>query len=768
MIGCCLVMASLAVTNMPPPYYGVYAQAVGAPLEKQLEFLSMPLRENVRGNSTYVNTRRYLLGPDNPNFLMTPDGSGLGQGGRIDASALEVQAKTTENAAEAARCRALAAWLGKPGASSRRTDTLSPRAALHARAVEAIAAARTMPHPRVFATAADFAALKTRAEKDALLKAGVDRAIAAADDWLGKPTATYGLDGYRLLGVARQGLRRIVLAAFAYRMTGARKYATDALAEMKALCAFPDWNPRHTIDQGELALAVATGYDWTYDALSAADRETIAAALEKHALRADIPFAGWTRLQNNWVQVVAAGLTATTVALADRDRELCADHLAAIAECLPEAESVCGPDGVYTEGPGYWNYGMSFNVICLDVMKKAFGHDFGLSDVKGFKETGLYPALVTGPSGSWFNYSDSHGSTGSSPAVWWYARRLAMTEAVTEGEVAAFKEICEGKAKELPRTLPFILFWVGEDLVKPKQSALPDVWVGQGEMPIGIVAADRSNRVHSYLAIKGGSPSYNHGHADAGSFVLDMHGLRWAFDLGAEKYGKVEAAIGGSGLWSPEPDSKRWSVFRLGTQGHNTLMIGGKGQDPRGFATLTRDGDAVVADLTSVYPQARKVSRRVSVGRLDAQVVDTIEAAPGTEVRWAMNTDAEIGGDPDLGGTTVTCAKAGKRIQVTAVSGDGVWSVGSAQPENAWEQPNPGMKQLIYKAKVPKSGRLVLTVRFSTWNAIQVPSGYLRRSGNSLTSRMILTVSGGNAEERKELFWALDGSWIMVGRRIND
>ena len=65
MIGCCLVMASLAVTNMPPPYYGVYAQAVGAPLEKQLEFLSMPLRENVRGNSTYVNTRRYLLGSDN-------------------------------------------------------------------------------------------------------------------------------------------------------------------------------------------------------------------------------------------------------------------------------------------------------------------------------------------------------------------------------------------------------------------------------------------------------------------------------------------------------------------------------------------------------------------------------------------------------------------------------------------------------------------------------------------------------------------------------
>ena len=58
MIGCCLVMASLALTNMPPPYYGVYAQAVGAPREEQREFLSMPRRENVRGSSVYVKARR--------------------------------------------------------------------------------------------------------------------------------------------------------------------------------------------------------------------------------------------------------------------------------------------------------------------------------------------------------------------------------------------------------------------------------------------------------------------------------------------------------------------------------------------------------------------------------------------------------------------------------------------------------------------------------------------------------------------------------------
>ena len=380
----CGVAFGAATTNMPPPYYTVYAEAVGAPLAKQVEILSMPLRENVRGNSTYINTRRYLLGPDNPNFMITPDGSGLGENGKISVEALELQAETSENAAESARCRALARWLASPAGPS-------PRAQIRAKAEAAVARAAKLPHPRVFATAADFDALKERAKEDALVKAGIDRALAAADDWIGKPVATYGLKGYELLDVARLAVRRLLLESFAYRMTGARKYADDATRELKAVCAFPDWNPRHTIDQGEIALAVATAYDWLYDALSAADREEVATALERHALHADVPFAGWTRLQNNWVQVVGSGLTAATVALADRTPRLCAEHLAAIAECLPEAEAVCAPDGVYPEGPGYWNYGTSFNVICIDMMRTAFGHDFGLSEVKGFRETGLYP-----------------------------------------------------------------------------------------------------------------------------------------------------------------------------------------------------------------------------------------------------------------------------------------------------------------------------------------------------------------------------------------
>lgn len=704
-------MAGLAVTNMPPPYYTVYADAVNAPLAKQVEILSMPLRENVRANSTYVNTRRYLLGPDNPGFVMTPDGSGLGVRGAISAQALKIQAATTANGAEAARCRALAAWLAQP-------EGLSPRAQIAQRAKASIARAAALPHPRVFATAADFAALKQRAQTDALVKAGIDRALAEADRWQGRPVSRFELTGYHLLAVSRQGMSRLIANAFAYRMTGAQKYVDDAVKELRAVCAFPHWNPRHTIDTGEMMLAVATAYDWLYEALPADVREEAAAALETKGLRSEVPFAGWTRLQNNWVQVVSGGVTAAAVALAERQPELCAQYLAAVVEALPEAESVCGPDGVFPEGPGYWNYGWSFNAIALDVMRTAFGHDFELSEVPGLQATGLYPALVTGPSGDWFNYSDCHASRGSSPTVWWFARRFGNTAAVTAQEVASLRAVCTEAPGKLSRTFPFTLFWIGEDLAKDA-AALPDIWVGQGEVPIGVLRAPQE----TFLALKGGSPAYNHGHADAGSFVLDMLGVRWGYDLGAEDYHQVEQHIGPSGLWSPEPDSQRWSVFRLGAQGHNTLMIGGKGQDSRGFATLMmRAGERIIADLSSVYPQARRVMRTVGPlshrGLPSMTLTDVIEADPGTSVRWAMNTDAQI----ELGEKgAVTLRKNGALLRVSETSGAGVWSEGSAQPPNDWEQPNPGLRQLIYTVAVPSSGTLKLTVQMVGERARDLP-----------------------------------------------
>ena len=55
--------ALLSVTNVPG-YYACYTEAVTGTVEVQRRVLAMPSNECVRGNSTYVNTERFLLGID--------------------------------------------------------------------------------------------------------------------------------------------------------------------------------------------------------------------------------------------------------------------------------------------------------------------------------------------------------------------------------------------------------------------------------------------------------------------------------------------------------------------------------------------------------------------------------------------------------------------------------------------------------------------------------------------------------------------------------
>lgn len=41
------LLAAVAVTNLPPPYYSVEAAALGASVERQVEILARPLREKI-------------------------------------------------------------------------------------------------------------------------------------------------------------------------------------------------------------------------------------------------------------------------------------------------------------------------------------------------------------------------------------------------------------------------------------------------------------------------------------------------------------------------------------------------------------------------------------------------------------------------------------------------------------------------------------------------------------------------------------------------
>ena len=705
-----LLSASLATTNVPS-YYTVYADAVTGDFETKCQLLALPLKENVRGNSTYTNTRRYLLT------------KGLTEEELQSLKVVSILAATSTNAAEKRRLMAERAYF----LSFVRMD--HPREVMLNKAREAVAVAAAKPHPRLFVGAKapnDFATILPR-----LPKAGCERILADADVYLQKPPLTRELTGYRLLGVARKALTRLTTLALAYRLTNERRYLVRAEAELTSVCTFEDWNPRHFLDTAEIAVGVAVAYDWLYNELTPSIRELAAQALREKALGSCAAHPQWMTLQNNWVQVGAGGMTAAIAALAETDGDVGASLLAKVVSALPEAECVVSPDGAFPEGPSYWNYGFTFNVFALAVMESAFGTDFGLADEPGFRETGHFVAQMTGPSGRLYAFSDGHEKRPQMPALWWFARRFKDASYIDDGEKIRFRQACAQRRavdeveSESGRDFPIGLLWVDQSLLTEKSLPMPETSVFRGEMPL---AVQRSADGSVYVAMKGGSPSYNHGHADEGSFVLDALGERWAFDLGCEDYSTIEKAIGGR-FWSPEPDSIRWNLFRLGSQGHNTLLIDGKGQDSRGFASIERvaneaiksstavlphtnfTGFVVRVTLSEVYPQALAVVRYSAVesNGSGGAFTDYIDGRPGMAVRWAILTDAEV----RLEGNTAILHKAGKFLKFVFPEA-GRLAVQSAHPANDYESPNTGFRQLIYSTEIPQSKTLILPVTWTT------------------------------------------------------
>ncbi len=114
-------------------------------------------------------------------------------------------------------------------------------------------------HPRLLLTTSAEEELRLNLETNQYLKSAHDKIIGVAVEILSKPNVEYKLVGIRLLEVSREALKRIFYLSYAYRMEKDSRYLQRAEQELLAVCNFPDWNPSHFLDVGEMAMAVAIG-----------------------------------------------------------------------------------------------------------------------------------------------------------------------------------------------------------------------------------------------------------------------------------------------------------------------------------------------------------------------------------------------------------------------------------------------------------------------------------------------------------------------------
>ena len=157
-------------------------------------------------------------------------------------------------------------------------------------------------HPRLFATEQEFAAVRELVKKDEILGKAFARLRREADVACTAKPLVHKLTGFRLLGTARDCLKRTLNCAMMYRLSGEEKYKVGALKSVHEVLAFPDWNPKHFLDVSEFSLAVAIAYDWLYNDIDAEERSRIEAGLVK--LGIEPSFTGknwWIGGKSNWM-----------------------------------------------------------------------------------------------------------------------------------------------------------------------------------------------------------------------------------------------------------------------------------------------------------------------------------------------------------------------------------------------------------------------------------------------------------------------------------
>lgn len=574
-------------------------------------------------------------------------------------------------------------------------------------------------HPRLMLLDQDLPALRQSIQENPILAGWYQQIHQRAEELLGTPLVSFTRDvRNHILEKARQVVDRVYHLGLVYRVEQDGRFAARAIEEVLQAARLDSWNPDHFLDTAELTHAVAIGYDWLYPALSPGQRTEIVEALCAKGLNEgnrfyDNPWPvlfhpldfNWAVCNFNWNQVCNGGLTIGALAVAEEAPAL-ADHtLVSALKSIPRAMAEFGPDGGWAEGPRYWEYTTTYTTYFLAALESAIGGDIiaPLLQTPGFDKTGLFRLHMIGPSGKTFNFADSRDTLDRSHQMFWMGKKFRQP-------------VYAWNAERSTRALPFDLLWYDATQQGPKAAGLPlDACFRRVETVFLRGAWEDPNA--SYVGFKGGNNAVNHGHLDLGSFVLDTHGRRWALDLGPDDYSL--------------PFYFEWgktTYYRLGTRGHNTLLINGRNQRWDAAAPVVAFHSEPecafgVVDLSQAYnlPKSRLLRGIALLQRQNVVLQDTLRLETPAEVVWQMHTEAEV----ELHPRSATLRDGGETLTVQLLEpGNAVLDVASAEaPPPETQQPTIHKLEIRISAPPGESRIVVVCIPGAQTAPLELPAG---------------------------------------------
>ena len=550
-------------------------------------------------------------------------------------------------------------------------------------------------HPRLFATAERFAWLK---QQVATNPTGQPAQWYASLYQTATNLFTTGPAPYLQSATVKDRMYQLGLA---WKISGNTNFAERAWTELNAAGNFPDWVGSAFLDTAEMTGAFAVGYDWFYEYWSPARRTFILTNITTKGLTpglneftndAEWTIAtngpGWKRgYGNNWNMVCNGGLTLGALAVGT-DAETTAEQVLSetISSQAPVMQHWTADNGAWYEGPGYWDYASDYNFRMLAGLQSALGTDFGLSTTNGLNNAGLFAMLLTSANQRNFNFADvgvsGSGVSGGPQMIWW-ARRF---------NVPAYARY--ERTNNNPDVLS-ALWWDGRGGDPVSEGIGSDIlFLGPtGNTPynsqqVGVFRSSWGDTNETMLAFKGGEMSASHGDLDAGDFVLEALGNRWAWDLGFDNY-----LLPGYFDSNPASATNRWDYYRTRAEGQNTIAINpGNGPDtqlnPVAPALMFQSKSGVramsVLDLTPIETNVVRAWRGFQLfgpQRKQVLIQDEIIGGTNADVWWFMhyqNTQIQVA--ISLDGTSVTMTQGNSRLWGKILSSGGTFQVMDARP----------------------------------------------------------------------------------------
>jgi Heparinase II/III-like protein len=513
-------------------------------------------------------------------------------------------------------------------------STGHPRLYFDARGADAMRARRHTPALTALWTSLETAARSSR-ESGVIANGGA--IFERLDSTYLLPTL---LGYFDVLNRARIRIANNSLVGFVDEDRTARESAREALLDV---CRWPTWTPpwfeahgQHTYyPAGQLASAVALGYDLLYDDLSAGERRLVRDALRDRAV---LPTWREYVLDNrvmantsNWIaHTVGGAIIAAAAIVGDGSEEEESALVPPLNGLLMKIEDHMAAsfldDGSYGEGISYQEFDLETLGPMLWAVERVLGQSYWTDTA--VRSSLSYPLhTLADPISESFDMGDSHPPTGHAiaPIV------ARSTDPVTRWYASRFDR----------RTILDFLFF--DDSVAPKPPS------GTGSR----VFRDKGNAVFrsgwdrdAGLVLFRAGPTFNHNHADQGSFQFRAFGETLVTEAG----------------WSDYYKDPYYDTFFTQAAGHNTLLVDANPAsqeiaDTAQFRALDRRPritdhtlsdfyDAVGSDLTPVYRERlERYTRRLVYLVPDCLLVFDRARASGApaEFTWRLHVPSREG-----------------------------------------------------------------------------------------------------------------------------